>query len=181
MTIEPCRTCFQAEGCGIRLEKIRAVRGLKLTKIQFRCSLLRDSLKPGMKAQADLQYVATGYTHEEHELKTEKRTVECVVMGWSNKKVRIFVPYEEDGDWWLQSLKDESVRIHVLRVTPDQLHPYGDHPYQSVSVCRDCGLPEGVELPDWNCKSEDGGCYNFTGDPQTPTTIPGMPAGGKDW
>lgn len=176
MFIDPCRTCHQADGCGIRLEKIRGVRGLKLTKIQFRCSLLRDSLRPGMKAQVDLAYVATGFTGYGHELKTEKRTVECVIMGWSNRKVRIYVPYEENGDWWLQSLKDESAHIHVLRVTPNQLHPYGDHPHQSVSVCKRCGLPAGAELPDWNCKSEDDGCYEFTVIPQPPTTASSMHA-----
>ncbi len=168
MTIEPCRTCFMAGGCSIRLEKIRAVRGLKLIKIQFRCSILKDSLQPGMKCQADLQYVATGF-EPYGEVRTEKRTVEAVVMGWSGKKVRIYVPYDENGDWWLQRLKDESAHLHVLKLPPDRLHPYGDHPYQRVSVCRDCGLPEGADLPNWNCKSEDGGCYRFTDIPQTNT------------
>lgn len=166
MIIEPCRTCHFSPACSIRLDKLRAVRGLKLTKIQFRCDLLRDSLKPGVRVQADLAFVATGYSYFEHELKTEKKTVDAVFMGWSGKKARIYVPYRDADGWWLQSLRDPDKKIHVLRVEPRQLHSYGD--LHMVSVCVKCGFPLDEDSADWGC-GEDG-CQSFTDSTERPVS-----------
>lgn len=167
MLITPCRTCHIANGCGIRLSKIKAVRGLKLTSIKFKCDLLKESFQPGMKVQADLKYVAVGYTHEEHELRTVERTVEAVVMGWSREKVRIYIPYDDGGEWWLQSLKNEAAKIHVLRVLPNQLHPYGD--FERVTVCTHCGLPKDSDLQNWGCSNVFDGETALCEYPETPS------------
>lgn len=148
MTLKPCHTCHLADGCGIRLEKIRGVRGLKLTAIKFRCEVLKESLQPGMKVRADLKYVCTGLGPDS----IGPRTVEAVVMAWSREKVRIYVPYDPDGEWWLESLKtDGHDYVHVLRVFPNQLHPTPER----VPVCPRCGLPAEADLEGWSC-GEDG-------------------------
>ena len=116
MTLTPCRTCHLADGCVDRVLKIRAVRGLKLTAIKFKCALLTESFLPGMRVQADLHYVATG-RNSYGEIITRKQTVDAVVMGWSRDKVRIYVPYGSDGEWWLESIKNGGGDcVHVLRV-----------------------------------------------------------------
>lgn len=160
MTITPCRNCFQADGCLVRHEKIRAVRGLKLTAIKFKCSLLTEMFPPGQRVQADLKYVCTGWSGYgcEREPIVEPRTVNAVVMGWSGDKVRVYIPYPDSEGWWLQSHKATiytgitNGHVHALRVFPKQLRPCPDR----MTACKHCGLPEGADVPGWSCTSEDG-------------------------
>lgn len=154
MTIQPCRTCYMAEGCPIRAEKRRAVRGLGLTAIKFKCDLLTDSLSPGQRVKADLQYVAYRISRDDGSLVTRRQTVDAIVMGWSREKVRIYVPYETDSEWWLLRISsgDPESRVHVVRVAPKQLRPQPGR----VPVCRHCGLPGDAELEDWDCSWGDG-------------------------
>lgn len=165
MIISPCNHCHLTASCEIKTAKLKAVYGLRLTKMGFRCDVRKKAFSSGMKVAANLKYVAVGMTDGGYdnpsEPITEERTVDAVVMGWSTTgKVRIFVPYEPDGAWWLASYKTPDLKIHVLLIHPEQLVPSADF----VSVCTDCGLPEDADLAEWNCglSPEDGGCATFT-------------------
>jgi len=174
MTITPCNKCRFSGDCDIRREKLAGIKGLKLTAIKFICQKQRDDLPVGMKVKAALKYVAVGHcvypdrypwgldmSHPDCEpWKTEDRVVDAVVMRWSGKKVRVFVPYDESiplgawhPPWWLQKVANgqrDMAFIHVLRVHPDQLEPTGE----IVKVCHKCGLPDSVEdFPDWSCSA----------------------------
>ncbi len=149
MTITPCRTCHLKADCQIKAGKLKAIRGLKLTSIKFRCDVKKESITPGMKGTAKLLYVAVGRGIE-GDIWTEKRQVDCVVMGWSGPKVKLYIPYDDDGPWWLHPFKsgmDSEERVHVVKVDADQLKLSDE----VVSTCVTCGLPEGVEMPRWTC------------------------------
>lgn len=151
MILTPCKDCHLTDGCALKAEKIKGVRGLKLTSIKFRCPILKAAFVPGMRVRADLKYVACGFERnymEPETIKTREQTVDAVVMGWALDRVRIFIPYDdEDPEWWLQRSSGEG-HIHILRVHPSQLHPTGER----IPVCRHCGLPPDAEIENWSCR-----------------------------
>lgn len=149
MTMYPCRDCRLSDGCQIRAEKKRQVRGIGLTSIKFICKKRTDSLQPGMKVRAHLPYVTVGFTQgyrEPSEPITEARILNAVVMGWSRGKVRIYVkPGQPEGELVKgdDTLDVICVRAGFLEATAER-----------VRVCIHCGLPKDAKAIRWVCRME---------------------------
>jgi hypothetical protein len=152
MTIYPCRDCRLSAGCEIKDEKVKAIRGLKLTSIKFRCQKRTDYLKPGMRVKAHLPYVCVGmrggYDEAEHPI-MEPRTLDAVVMAWVHGKVRIYVPQDQEPGT-LVSKSDNETQLDVVRVNAIYLEPTGE----TETVCIYCGLPKEHSAKKWICRTE---------------------------
>lgn len=166
MTMYPCRDCRLSEGCEIREEKKRQIRGLGLTSIKFICKKRTESLQPGMKLKAHLPYVTVGYHQgsEGGEPITKPGIMDAVVMKWSRGKVRIYVkPGQEAGELVKgdDTLDVICVRAGLLEATPER-----------VTVCIHCGLPEDAEALRWVCRTAGDNSYWGTGVEALPCEFP---------
>jgi hypothetical protein len=157
MTITPCKDCRLSESCEIKKEKLKAVRGLKLTAIKFRCDEQKKDIRPGMVVMALLHHVelADDEGHADYlELDGRPKKLRAVVMGWAKTgKVRVFVPLQPEGcivNYKLMS-GGEADQCHTVCVAHKCIEPTGE----TVTVCKHCGMPESAtedERGKWVCR-----------------------------
>lgn len=162
MILRPCARCLLKVGCEIKASKLRHIRGLGLSLVNFRCQEKIDSVKPGMIADVKLKYVWNGqHTSgcsledggpEDHpEAICEPGTLRGTAMKWTRGgKVYVYFPDQDAGGLW--SYKAHSA-VHICAVFPDALTLTG----ATERVCLHCGLPENAEVPGWRCRVVNGG------------------------
>ena len=130
MYLKPCRNCPHRNGCEIKADKLRSLRGLGFTSANFKCDHRLAELQPGQRVEITLLEIE----HYEDKPMVHKGTV------MTPHGARVLV--------WLDEVS--SMGRNPISVQPDRLRPIEGR----VEVCPDCGQPEGtVPLPD-----RDGHC-----------------------
>lgn len=159
--LRPCVRCRLRDGCEIKAAKLRHLRGLGLSLVNFRCQAKLDSVKPGMVVNVKLKYVWNGdHTSgcsfedggpEDHpEAICEPGTLRGIVMRWARDgRVWVYFPEQDAGALWSYT---QHCQVFMCSVFPDALTPTGE----TERVCKHCGLPEGAEAPGWNCRVVNG-------------------------
>lgn len=158
MILRPCLHCRLRDGCEIRAAKLKAVRGLGLTLVNFRCQTKADSIQPGMVVDAKLKYVWNGQHtsgvstidggfEDYPEAICEPGTLRGIVMRWaSDGKVWVYFPTQEAGALWSFT---KNCEVYMAALLPDCLTPTGI----TERVCIHCGLPETAkDAPGWTCR-----------------------------
>lgn len=166
MTLQPCHRCPIREGCDIHKEKLRHLRGAKLSSARFNCEKLRAHIAPGMEVRANLQYVWTGKYHPVYrderddamsgEMMMEPATLVGTVMRWATgtEKILVFFPDQEAGKLFaLNSRQDNGKprQINILKIWPKSCELTG----RSEPVCPHCHVPNSQEGCEFSC---DEGC-----------------------
>jgi hypothetical protein len=144
MLMRPCARCHLREGCEIKAAKLKSIRGLGLTLVNFKCPSKTDSLRPGMK------YVWNGEKDYEDIAVVESGVLRGTVMKWNGDKLWVYFPPQDAGGLWSFKSGHE---VHMAAVFPDCLTPTGE----TERTCLHCGLPESVEDSDgWTCRISNG-------------------------
>lgn len=141
MTIYPCHWCHRKASCEIRREKIKSVRGLKLTVIRFTCKIPERDFPPGTRVVANVVDRGT------HQL--------CPLHGTVMKHLKRGVLVAVDAEWKEAFLGDRDEPDNpdpemgdVIRVHAERLEKL---PETGVRVCARCGCPENRD--DLRCRN----------------------------
>jgi len=119
--MKPCRNCPHKDGCEIKAEKQRALRGLGLTLVNFKCDKRLSLLQPGQRIKLTL---ATEWQGEHGYGTTE---FEAVVMRPTGTRILVWLLDRGDGK--------NPIAVHPDRVTPIE---------GMVKLCPACQQPEGT-------------------------------------
>jgi len=139
--MRPCRNCPHKDGCEIKAEKQRALRGLGLTLVNFKCDKRLSQLQPGQRIELVIMLSPDETASEagmcdgpdgSRILPGETRAVKATVMR--PKGARILV--------WLD--KETFRHRNPIAVHPDRVTPIEG----MVTVCPVCQQPAGTKPAD---------------------------------
>lgn len=162
MTYKPCYGCHLRDGCEQRAEKQKALRGLGLRMVDWKCDKKLSGVVMGSVVMFDWRYYDGCGNNQ-------IRNLIGIVMRWKDER-RLWV-YVDQAQ--ISDVDDFGLPMsQVIPLLPTRLTFTGER----VKVCRYCGHPEGVErikikskdttqggqpvMNDWHCR--DG--YNDNGE-----------------
>ena len=139
MTVHPCLNCHRRRDCEIKREKLKGVRGLKLTAIRFRCTIPQDDFPPGCRVLARVHNMAEWWS------RSSMVTLSGTVMKHWKNGVLIAVDFDSRESYLENLVYPDERPIEmgdVISVRTDRLERL---PEPSVRVCKSCGTPENRE------------------------------------
>jgi hypothetical protein len=134
MTIKPCLWCHRKRDCGIKRDKLKAVRGAGLTQIVFKCPIPEQDFPPGCFVRALLKD-RTGFI--------PRIPVQGVLMKHWRKGVLICLDEDSRDGFNSEPTGPEDMPQEVGDVISVRTERLTRLSIPGVRVCKGCGYPEG--------------------------------------
>jgi hypothetical protein len=141
MTCKPCNYCRLKDGCKIKAEKLKRIRGIGLSSITFPCPTQREDLKAGQIVKIQMYYREWDRLDE----------LTAVFTHWSGapSKTKAVIAFLPDQDF-PESIEHPDKELRIASVAHNRIEPTTDF---ISNPCKRCGLPDGFDLGNakWYC------------------------------
>lgn len=147
--LRPCRHCHRRKTCPEKKAKQKAVRGVGLTMVDFRCPLPFADFRPGERVSATLDSYRFAETWSPHgcdpgmELVRDEVTVSGTVLRWKERERKVLVQFDRE----IGTVNSDKA-IRIIAMWPDRLTKLDEAPRELCS----CGFGQkadgGCDLPD---------------------------------
>ena len=154
-TYRPCLHCHRKKSCAVLSGKRKALRGLGLTLVNFKCDLAQEDFRPGERVRTTLDSYSIQQVYEPApddpgtDIVATKIVADGTVLWWRDRKVLV------QWDIEIGTYSDTGKYLRILFVYPDRLSKLDEPPRR---LC-DCGFPmtgeDECDLPNgFTCRAD---------------------------